>query len=245
MARKEDLLKEVYRLMNMIAEVEGKAQTDIEQYAKTWKFVDEVKNSRVSDLEMRITRLNEQHQRVVEKKERKERTAAYFATPEGAARKDAIENEIDAIRQEWEKNEQTLVAQFEANIQQTLGEQWGVCRYVKGCLCIGVIDAEKSTPERREFFFGQTFDITYDERPWGIGQEKFETNIGSCGSCSMTGGQTVGERAFFYIGIGRLFTDQVLLEYLRTTMRDAARSFENASKKVCDLQRELQDPTQK
>lgn len=243
MTRKENLLKDVYRLKNMIAEVEGTTQTDIVQHTRTARFADEVKNARVSDLEMRITKLNEQYHRAVEKKEREERAAAYFATPEGAARKQTLENEIDAIWQATENEEKRLIADFESHIQQTLGVHWGVDRYVKGNLRIGVIDAEKSTPELREFFFGQTFEICYDERPWGIGQERFDTNIGTCGSCSMTGGQTVGERTFFYIGVGQLFANTELLEYLRTTMRDAARNFDKAIEKVISLQAELQDPT--
>lgn len=242
MTRKENLLKEVYLLKNRIAQIDGTAQTDVEQIARTGKFACEAKNARVSDLEFRIDTLKGQYRKAVEKKEREERNASYFATPEGAARKQTIEKEIDAARQEWDRSERRLVADMEERIRQTLGEQWGVSRYTKGCLVIGVIDPEKSTTEQREFFFGQTIAISYDMRPWGEGQERFETNVGTCGSCSMTGGRTVGERAFFYVGIGKLFADQELVEYLRTTIRDAAESFDKAVEKVCGLEAELQNP---
>lgn len=243
MTRKEDLVKEVYRLKNMIAEVKGTEPIDIDQHVRTRSFFEEVKCGRVYDLEQRIAFLQKEYRKTVEQKEREERATAYFATPEGAARKQALENEIDAIRQASKKEEKRLVADFEFHIQQILGVHWGVDRYVKGNLRIGVIDEEKSTPEQREFFFGQTFEICYDERSWGVGQERFDTNIGTCGPCLMTGGQTVGERTFFYIGVGQLFANTELLEYLRTTMRDAARNFDKAIEKVVNLQAELQDPT--
>lgn len=242
MTRKENLLKEVYLLKNRIAQIDGMAQTDVEQIARTGKFACEAKNARVSELEFRIDTLKGQYCKAVEKKEREESNAAYFATPEGAARKQAIEKDIDATRQEWDRSERRLVSDIEERIRQSLGEQWGVCRYTKGCLGIGVIDPEKSTAEQREFFFGQTITISYDIRPWGDGQERFETSVGTCGPCSMTGGRTVGERAFFYICIGKLFADRELVEYLRITLRDAAEYFDKALEKVRTLEAELQNP---
>ena len=59
MTRKETLLKEVYAIRNLIAEVKGKEQEDLEALVNTWKFKDEAKRWKEYELKIRIEQMQE------------------------------------------------------------------------------------------------------------------------------------------------------------------------------------------
>ena len=59
MTRKETLLKEVYAIRNLIAEVKGKEQEDLEALVHTWKFKEEAKRWKEHELRARIEQLGE------------------------------------------------------------------------------------------------------------------------------------------------------------------------------------------
>ena len=59
MTRKETLLKEVYAIRNLIAEVKGKEQEDLEALVHTWKFKEEAKRWKEYELRARIEQLGE------------------------------------------------------------------------------------------------------------------------------------------------------------------------------------------
>lgn len=244
MTRKEKLLVEVYRLMNRIAEVRGEQQTNIEEYSRSRQFAREVRESKEYELKERLERMKELYAKAVEDKRRSDACTLYFATEKGAAHKARIEEEIETKIAELKQTERSIVATLESLLRHTLGSHWGVCyfssNYSGGILTFGIVDEAKSTDERRAFFFGQTTTIYYNEE--GYRKERFEINVGTCGSCSLFGGDTEGEHARFYIGIGRLLADRSLSEQLRDTMREGSHRLEALAEELRALHTELKNP---
>ena len=58
----------------------------------------------------------------------------------------------------------------------------------------------------------------------------------------MEGGGTVGERAMFYVGVGRLLSDRTLVRDIRHTMATTIQVAGNLSNELARLQKELDDP---
>ncbi len=247
MTRKENLLKEVYLLKNRTAEMEGKQTIDIDAYSQGWRFRDEAAKSKVYELESRIESSKKSLAEIIEQKRVAEARDAYFATPEGAAHKARLEGAIETKSTAWKQTEQQLISDIENRLHHTLGAHWGVCgftNYSDCCtLCIGIIDAEKSTEDHRVFIFGQTTDIRYSARSWCEERERLEINIGTCGSCSLIGGESEGEYSRFYIGIGFLFADKKLIQWLHDTMRDGSRSLNTLVEEMDALREQLKNPT--
>ena len=83
--------------------------------------------------------------------------------------------------------------------------------------------------------------MRYEERNWG-GREMFEANCGSCGSFAIEGGATVGERAMFYAGIGRLFGDAELVASIKTILKESARTIETLNGELVTLRNRIANP---
>ena len=79
---KKDLLKEVYRLRNMIAGEKGTQQIALDKLESDYRFQRELRDSKGYELREQIDALNREYTRIVEDKQRKVRNDAYFATPE-------------------------------------------------------------------------------------------------------------------------------------------------------------------
>lgn len=243
MTRKENLLIEICRMNNRIAALRGDEQLDVEQYSRSGRFYREAKESRENELKKQLEDLNHSYERTVEDKRFAEARAAYYATPEGTAHKARLEKSIERKLAEMEASNRSTLDAIENSLRQLLGVHWGVKWLDKGYLKLGVIDAAKSTPEQREFFFGQYIDVRYDERPFlKNDKECFECNIGTCGGFDMRGCATVGERAMFYADAGKLLGDMQTIERLRIAMRDYNRTSEQFCNEISALHRELNDP---
>lgn len=243
MTRKENLLIEICRMKNCIAAVKGDEQIDVEQYSHSARFYREAKESKEYELKEWLENLTNSYERMVEEKRIADARAAYYTTPEGAAHKARLEETIERKAAEWEDLKRRTAESIETRIRRVMGTHWGVEWLDKGYLKIGIIDAEKSTAERRKFFFGQEIEIRYDERPFlKTAKEWFECNIGTCDGFAMRGGATVGERAMFYADAGKLLGDAQTVEWLRITMRDYNRTFEHYGKEMDALDTELNDP---
>lgn len=246
MTRKEKLLIEVYRLKNRIAEFKGEKQTDIEEYSKHRPFKDEACNDTMCGLEFKIETLEKSYEKIVEEKHIADAREAYYATTEGAAHKTLLEKAIEEKIAEWKEMDRETSDAIECRLQQLMGVHWNIKRLDKGHLTIGIIDAENTTPERREFFFGQEINIRYEEHYYLFSdKERFECNCGACGSFAMDGGTTISEQAMFYVGIGKLFGDAATVEWLRITMRGYNRSSDKLSGELESLRAELENPMKK
>lgn len=101
---KKDLLKEVYRLRNMIAVEKGTQQIALDKLESDYRFQRELRDSKGYELREQIDALNREYTRIVEDKQRKVRNDAYFATPEGAAHKRRLEEAIAQRQQAWKEH---------------------------------------------------------------------------------------------------------------------------------------------
>lgn len=180
MRTNKDLLKEIYRLRNLIAGERGVQQIDLEQIESDYRFQRELRESKGYELRGQIDALNREYTRIVDDKQRQARNDAYFATPEGAAHKQRLEGAIAQRRQSWKKHMQQSVLFLESRLQQTLGPHWGVSRYSEEHMTISVIDAAGSTPQQRKYYFGQDIDIWYEDR-MGRGTE-CPIPVANCGT---------------------------------------------------------------
>lgn len=242
MRTNKDLLKEVYRLRNLIAGERGTQQIDLDNIESDYRFQRELRESKGYELREQIDSLNREYTRVIEDKQRQVRNDAYFATPEGAAHKWRLEEAIAQRRQSWSEHVQQSTQFLEGRLQQTLGPHWGVSSYGKEQMTIGVIDAPGSTPQQRKYRFGQDIDIWYEDRMGHGTDVRFSANCGTTGSFSMEGGQIVGERAAFYVGIGRLLSDRGLVRDIRNTMATTVHFADKLVDDLARLQGELDDP---
>lgn len=239
---KKDLLKEVYRLRNMIAGEKGTPQIALDKLESDYRFQRELRESKGYELREQIDALNREYTRIVEDKQRKVRNDAYFATPEGAAHKWRLEEAIAQRQQSWSEHVQQSTLFLESRLQQTLGLHWGVSSYGKEQMTIGVIDVPGSTPQQRKYYFGQDIDIWYEDRTGHGTDVRFHANCGTTGSFSMEGGGAVGERAAFYVGVGRLLSDRNLVRDIRNTMATTVQVADNLANELARLQKELDDP---
>ena len=242
MRTNKDLLKEVYRLRNLIAGEKGTPQIDPDNIENDYRFQRELKESKGYELREQIDALNREYTRTVEDKQRKVRNDAYFATPEGAAHKWRLEEAIAQRQQSWSEHVQQSTLFLESRLQQTLGLHWGVSSYGKEQMTIGVIDVPGSTPQQRKYYFGQDIDIWYEDRTGHGTDVRFHANCGTTGSFSMEGGGAVGERAAFYVGVGRLLSDRNLVRDIRNTMATTVQVADNLANELARLQKELDNP---
>lgn len=242
MITKKDLLKEVYRLRNLIAGERGTLQFDLEKIENDYRFQRELRESKGYELREMIDALNREYTRIVEDKQRKVRNDAYFATPEGTAHKGRLEEAIAQRKQAWTEHLRQSSRFLEARLQQTLGPHWGVSSYNRGQMTISVIDAAGSTPQQRKYYFGQDIEIWYEDQTSRGTNVRFRANCGTTGSFEMEGGGSVGERAMFYVGVGHLLSDQGLVRDIRDTMATTVQVVNNLGNELARLQRELDDP---
>lgn len=234
---KEQLAQSIIVLENELNAIRGKEQIDPNSVNRIiYNYT--TKNDKPS-LEKRLDDLQKAISREKAEKETKEKVDAFYATLEGAAMKAELENERTNLISDWHAHKEQTSSAIEARLQEALGNHWGVKRYNKGYLAIAVIDGGKSTPEIRDYHFGQDIEIRYDER-WG--EPTFQSNCGSCGSFDMEGGNTVGERAMFYVGIGKLYGNTELVDFLKKTMMDSAKIIDRFSKECNALDEKIKNP---
>ena len=241
--KKEELIREIYTVQNWINEVNGKELLDLTDRRFIGKMNDEAYRGKKYELEERLERIKQEYERLVIQKEQDEKIATFYTTPEGEILKTELEAGIQAKIDEWKEFDIHMHSKLEEVIQHYLGYHWGVKSMNKGYASIGVIDTENSTPERREFFFGQDIDLRYESGSWmSGGTERFESSCGSCGSFNMAGGQSIGERAMFYVGIGQLYANSELIEVIRVILRDSEAGWERLSEGLETLRRQLANP---
>lgn len=241
--KKEELVREIYAVKNQINELNGKEQIDLTDRRVIGRMDEEAYRGKKYKLEEELENIQKEYARLVVKKEQEEKVAAFFATPEGQILKAELEAGTEAKIEEWKSFEAQVRANLEEAIQHYLGDHWGVKSMNKGYANISVIDKEKSTPERREFYFGQDIDLRYESRSWmSGGTERFESGCGSCGSFNMEGGQSIGERAMFYVGIGQLYANSELVQIIRVILRDSEAGTDRISRELDTLRKQLTNP---
>ena len=90
-----------------------------------------------------------------------------------------------------------------------------------------VVDADNKP------IFGQSVSIYYEKKCW-LGGERFQINVGTCGSHDLLPEERGYTMADFYIGIGKLHANIELLE----TIKDALFYY---AERIADIQKEVRE----
>ena len=204
MTRKETLLTRKYELQNELRVLRGEEPYDLAERTSGWRFRETVKDSREYSLKQDIENLEKSIERQKAANERNAKTAAYFATEEGAAIKARLEAEKKEAAAEFNNHENTRLAELNAWIKGLLGEYWAVKFLSDDAVDFGVWDADKA-----DFVFGQTIEVRAEKRYyWNEGRERFETNVGSTGTFNVEE-RNPGDRARFYIDLGSFLSSDL------------------------------------
>ena len=210
MTRKEILFRENITLWNEYNTLTGAATTDLDEYAQTYKYQKALKESRAFDLERANESLRQKIEKAKAEKERAAKVEAFYQTPEGIRLLSELDaQELSAIV-EFKETDEAMRAELKSYIQRTLGEHWTLVNLSPSCVTFGII----KPGAKDDTCFGQNIEIFYERNCWFTKEDRFEVSVGSTGPFEAL--ETAqGDRARFYIDLGRLLSDQLGLQALR------------------------------
>ena len=90
--------------------------------------------------------------------------------------------------------------------------------------------------------FGQSVSIYYEKKCW-LGGERFQINVGTCGSHDLLPQERGYTMADFYIGIGKLHANTELLETIKDALFYYAERIADIQKEVRELDELIKNPT--
>ena len=118
-----------------------------------------------------------------------------------------------------------------------LGEHWTVKFMNDTCIEFAVWNAETG-----KFAFGQEIEVRAEQNYYlNDNKELFETNVGSTGSFNIEE-QEIGDRARFYIDLGKFLSDPAKLARLKNRMFLFAETLEDIRDCVRRINAELENP---
>ena len=236
MTRKENLLIEIYNLRNQISEIKGNKLVDINEFSQTRKFRDEAASWKEFELKLRIEELKKNLEKAKVEAAQQAAADAFYATEQGQAFKRECEEKRILLGSEYDCAESATLELIESHLQATLGKQWRANRLSTSYIEVTVVDAENKP------IFGQSVSIYYEKKCW-LGGERFQINVGTCGSHDLLPADRTRSMAEFYIGIGKLHANIELLEGIRNTLFGYAEKIANIQKEVRELDELIKNPT--
>ena len=219
MTRKEILFRENITLWNEYNTLTGAATTDLDEYAQTYKYQKALKESRAFDLESANESLRQKIEKAKAEKERAAKVEAFYQTPEGIKLMAELDAQELAAIVEFKETDEAMRSELQGFIHRTLGGYWTLETF--GPTCVSFAIAKPG--EEKGTVFGQTIEVFYERNSWFTGKDRFEVSVGSTGSFEALSANQ-GDRARFYIDLGKFLADQQGLQ----TLRD--RLFEHADK---------------
>ena len=236
MTRKENLLIEIYNLRNQIAEIKGNKIVNIDEFSQTRKFRDEAAEWKEFELKLRIEELKKNLVKVQIEAKQQAAADAFYATEEGKAFKQECDEKRLLLCFEHSNVENSTLIELEIAISNALGAQWRVGNLSTSYVELAVVDADNKK------IFGQSVSIYYERKCW-LGGERFQINVGTCGSHDLLPADRTRSMAEFYIGIGKLHANIELLEGIRNTLFGYAEKIANIQKEVHELDELVKNPT--
>ena len=236
MTRKENLLIEIYSLRNQISEIKGNKIVNIEEFSQTRKFRDEAAEWKEFELKLRIEELKKNLVKVQIEAKQQAAADAFYATEQGQAFKRECEEKRILLGNEYDSTESATLELIENHIQAALGEQWIAGRLSTSYVELMVVDADNKP------IFGQSVSIYYEKKCW-LGGERFQINVGTCGSHDLLPEERGYTMADFYIGIGKLHANQELLETIKDALFYYAERIADIQKEVRELDELIKNPT--
>ena len=236
MTRKENLLVEIYNLRNQIAVVKGDNQENIDELVQSYKFRDEAAGWKEYELKLRIEELKKSLEKAKVEAAQQAAADAFYATEQGQAFKRECEENRILLGSEYDCAESATLELIESHIQASLGKQWRANRLSTSYVELAVVDAENKP------IFGQSVSIYYEKKCW-LGGERFQINVGTCGSHDLLPEERGYTMADFYIGIGKLHANTELLETIKDALFYYAERIADIQKEVRELDELIKNPT--
>ena len=236
MTRKENLLVEIYNLRNQIAEIKGNTIVNIEEFSQTRKFRDEAAEWKEYELKLRIEELKKSLEKAKVEAAQQAAADAFYATEQGQAFKRECQEKRGTLAIEFDSTESATLELIESHIQAALGKQWRAGRLSTSYMELTVVDAENKP------IFGQSVSIYYEQKCW-LGGERFQINVGTCGSHDLLPEERGYTMADFYIGIGKLHANIELLETIKDALFYYAERIADIQKEVRELDELIKNPT--
>ena len=189
MIRKETLLTQKYELQNQLRTLRGEEPRDIALLTSGWKFQQAVRDAREYSLKQEIAQL------------------------ETAIANQKAENEKNIQIGAYNEYSNNTLEEMKSWIKDFLGEHWTVKFMNDTCIEFAVWNAETG-----KFAFGQEIEVKAEQHYYfNDNKELFETNVGSTGSFNIEE-QEIGDRARFYIDLGKFLSDPAKLARLKNRM---------------------------
>ena len=236
MTRKEKLLVEIYNLRNQIAVVKGDNQENIDELVQSYKFRDEAASWKEFELKLRIEQLKDNLAKAKIEAAQQAAADAFYATEEGQAFKRECEEKRILLGSEYDCAESATLELIESHLQASLGKQWRANRLSTSYVEFAVVDADNKP------IFGQSVSIYYEKKCW-LGGERFQINVGTCGSHDLLPEERGYTMADFYIGIGKLHANTELLETIKDALFYYAERIADIQKEVRELDELIKNPT--
>ena len=236
MTRKEKLLVEIYNLRNQIAVVKGDNQENIDELVQSYKFRDEAAGWKEYELKLRIEELKKSLEKAKVEAAQQAAADAFYATEQGQAFKRECEEKRILLGSEYDCTESATLELIESHLQASLGKQWRANRLSTSYVEFAVVDADNKP------IFGQSVSIYYEKKCW-LGGERFQINVGTCGSHDLLPEERGYTMADFYIGIGNLHANTELLETIKDALFYYAERIADIQKEVRELDELIKNPT--
>lgn len=237
MTRKENLLKKKYELQNELRILRGEEPYDIDALTTGWRFRDNAQKEREYRLKADIESLEKSIEKQKADNDKKAKSNAYYETEEGKTFKAQLTNQKDIEIQAFEEYENNMLEVFKTWIKGYLGSHWTVKHLYDHGIGFGVWDADKT-----DFVFGQTLEIRCERHHyWKDGREQFETNVGTTGSFDILE-QNIGDRALFYVDLGKFLSDKIKLNELKERMFLYSETLDMMRKRIREINNKLENP---
>ena len=236
MTRKEKLLVEIYNLRNQIAVVKGDNQENIDELVQSYKFRDEAAGWKEYELKLRIEELKKSLEKAKVEAAQQAAADAFYATEQGQAFKRECEDKRALLCIEYDNAESSTLLNLQMLINTALGAQWQVGRLSTSYVEFAVVDADNKP------IFGQSVSIYYEKKCY-LGGERFQINVGTCGSHDLLPEERGYTMADFYIGIGKLHANTELLETIKDALFYYAERIADIQKEVRELDELIKNPT--
>lgn len=237
MTRKEILFRENITLWNEYNTLTGAATTDLDEYAQTYKYQKALKESRAFDLEQANESLRQKIEKAKAEKEHAAKVEAFYQTPEGIRLMAELDAQELAAIVEFKETDEAMRSELQGFIHRTLGDYWTLETF--GPTCVSFAIAKPG--EDKGTVFGQTIEIFYERNSWFTGKDRFEVSVGSTGSFEALSANQ-GDRARFYIDLGKFLADQQGLQQLRDRLYEHADKMDQIRARIKAVQDRKDNP---
>ena len=234
MTQKEKLYEQILITGNEYKVLIGKSEMtiDIDTIKKDGSFAAYAKMRSLAELKESLADM----QIKVEKAKQAKAVEAYFATPEGAARKQELEEERKFNIRANRKLREEYTCKAKAIIEPILPENWKM-----DCTEVAYINIFLTDPVNGKKVFGHDFEIRLNT-DWDKEDKivyTLTTNIGSMGSFDPI-------HDFKRVSLYKVFADIVsnrkLMEYLESIMIQADASKQQSRENISNINKQLKNP---